>query len=483
MNLAVVILAAGQGTRMKSKLPKMLHEVAGRPLLGHVIERAKELGPERIVVVTGHGADAIETHFKDAGVIFARQLEQLGTAHAFLCAQSALEGHDGDVFVLYGDTPLMTSDTLRGALEAHRVGGVNKNGAGMTVITGVLDDATGYGRIVRDERGDVQRIVEQKAASEDEQRIREWNSGMYVFDASAFALAADIGNDNAANEYYLTDILAAYRQRGSSVVAFQAESSQLEGCNDRVQLAKADKILRDRIRERWMRAGVTMRDPSSTYIDDTVNIEPDVILEPGVMLTGSTFIASGSVICAYSIIQDARLEGAVRIKAHSVLEGAVLKTGVEAGPFARLRKGTVLESGVHVGNFVEIKNSHLQPGAKAGHLAYIGDATVGREVNFSAGAITANFDGLNKHRTTIGDGAFIGTNATLIAPMTVADGGFVAAGSTISKNVPEAALAVARSEQKTLEGWSERYWTKKLEGANTDKLPVIRRWLERRITK
>jgi bifunctional UDP-N-acetylglucosamine pyrophosphorylase / glucosamine-1-phosphate N-acetyltransferase len=478
VSLAVVILAAGQGTRMKSQLPKMLHEAAGRPLLGHVIERAKELEPKRVVVITGHGADAIEAHFANAGVTFARQLEQLGTAHAFLCAQDALQGHTGDIFVLYGDTPLMTSDTLRGALEAHRT-----QRAGMTVITGVLEDATGYGRIVRDEQGAVQRIVEQKAASEEEKRIQEWNSGMYVFDSSAFDLAANIGNNNPANEYYLTDILAAYRAQGSSIVAFQAASSELEGCNDRVQLAKADKILRDRIRERHMRGGVTLRDPNSTYIDDTVTLEPDVILEPGVILTGSTFIASGSVICAYSVIQDSKLEGAVRIKAHSVLEGAVLKKGVQAGPFVRLRKGTVLEADVHIGNFVEIKNSQLLEGAKAGHLAYIGDATVGREVNFSAGSITANFDGLDKHRTQIGDGAFIGTNATLIAPLDVAEGAFVAAGSTISKDVPEAALAVARGDQKTLEGWSERYWTKKLETAKPDKLPVIRRWLERRMPK
>jgi bifunctional UDP-N-acetylglucosamine pyrophosphorylase / glucosamine-1-phosphate N-acetyltransferase len=472
VNLAVVILAAGQGTRMKSSLPKMLHQAAGRPLLGHVIERAKELLPQRIVVITGHGAEKIEAHFASEPVVFARQLEQLGTAHAFLCAKEALEGHTGDVFVLYGDTPLMTQETLTAALEAHR-----SAKAGMTVITGVLDDATGYGRIVRDEHGQVQRIVEQKAATEAEKQIKEWNSGMYIFDSSALTLTAQIGNQNAAKEYYLTDILELYRQVGKPVLAKIAASSELEGSNDRVQLAAADKVLRDRIRVRHMKAGVTLRDPATTYIDDTVQIENDVILEPGVVLQGSTSIATGSHIGAYSVVKDCEFRGAVMVKPHSVLEGAVLFNQVQVGPFARLRAGTVLESGVHVGNFVEIKNSYLSQDSKAGHLAYIGDAKVGREVNFSAGAITANFDGVDKHHTDIGDAAFIGTNVTLVAPVSIATGAFVAAGSTITTDLPEGALGVTRATQKTLDGWAVKYWTRKLETAKPNKLPHIRNWL------
>ncbi len=472
MSLAVVILAAGQGTRMKSSLPKMLHQAAGRPLLGHVIERAKELEPDKIVIITGHGADQIENHFASEPVVFARQTEQLGTAHAFLCAKEALSGFAGDVFVLYGDTPLMTLETLQNALEAHR-----SAKAGMTVITGILEDATGYGRIVRDGSGEVVRIVEQKAASDSEKTIKEWNSGMYVFDSSAFVLAAQIGNSNAAKEYYLTDILELYRQNHKPVVAKVTASSELEGSNDRVQLAAADKTLRDRIRIRHMKNGVTMRDPNTIYIDDTVSIANDVILEQGVTLTGNTSIATGSQIGAYSIIHDCQLEEAVIVKPHSVLEGARLAIGSDVGPFARIRPGTVLEAGVHVGNFVEIKNSHLMADAKAGHLAYIGDATVGREVNFSAGAITANYDGVDKHRTTILDGAFIGTNATLVAPVTIEQGAFVAAGSTITTDVPEGALGVTRASQKILEGWSVKYWTKKLETAKSTKLPVIRNWL------
>ncbi len=475
MSLAVVILAAGQGTRMKSSLPKMLHQAAGRPLLGHVIERAKELEPSKIVIITGHGAEQIEAHFATEPVVFARQNEQLGTAHAFLCAQTALKGHDGDVFVLYGDTPLMTLETLKTALEAHRTAK-----AGMTVITGVLEDATGYGRIVRDDRGEVIRIVEQKAATKTEQAITEWNSGMYIFDSSAFGLAAQIGNANTAKEYYLTDILEMYRNHKKPVLAQIAASSELEGSNDRVQLSAADKTLRDRIRIKHMKNGVTLRDPSTIYIDDTVQISNDVILEPGVILNGNTSIATGSVIGAYSIISDCQLLGAVHIKPHSVLEGAVVKHGSDVGPFARLRSGTILEQGVHVGNFVEIKNSHLLEGAKAGHLAYIGDANIGREVNFSAGAITANYDGLDKFRTVIKDGAFIGTNVTLVAPVTIHQGAFIAAGSTITTDIPEGALGVTRANQKILEGWAVKYWSKKLETAKTSKLPIIRTWLEKR---
>ena len=473
--LAVVILAAGQGTRMKSDLPKMLHEAAGRPLLGHVIKRAQELEPERIVVITGHGADAIETHFKDAHLTFSRQAEQLGTAHAFLCAASALEGHTGEVMVLYGDTPLMRLETLQAALAAHRAAH-----AGMTVITGILPDATGYGRIVRDASGEVVRIVEQKAASIAERQLTEWNSGMYIFDSSAAQLARSIGNDNAAHEYYLTDILERYRALGKPVVAFKADSSELEGCNDRVQLAAADRTLRLRTCETLMRGGVTLRDPATTFVDGTVRIEPDVILEPGVILRGVTTVGRGSVIGAYSLITDCHLAADVLVKPHSVLEGAVLDRGAQVGPFARIRAGSKLGENVHVGNFVEIKNSTLLEGAKAGHLAYIGDADVGREVNFSAGAITANYDGVHKHRTVIHDGAFIGTNATLVAPVTIHQGAFVAAGSTMTTDLPEGALGVTRAPQKTVPDWSERYWTKKLVGAEPNKNPVIQSWLEAR---
>jgi bifunctional UDP-N-acetylglucosamine pyrophosphorylase / glucosamine-1-phosphate N-acetyltransferase len=474
--LAVVILAAGQGTRMKSKTPKMLHRVAGRPLLEHVINAAKALAPTKIVVVTGHGAEEIEAHFAKAGVIFARQFEQLGTAHAFRMAEPALEGFNGEIMVLYGDTPLMRSKTLRGALELHRA-----NGAGMTVITSELDNPRGYGRILRDANGEVYRIVEHKSATEAQKLIKEWNSGMYVFSSKAFSLAASIANNNSAKEFYLTDILEKYRAAGDKALAFKiGDAAELEGANDRVQLAQADLVLRNRIRDHWMREGVTLRDPSSIYIDDTVTLEPDVILEPGVILTGQTTIGRDSIIGAYSVISDSMLANNVQVKPHSVLENATMHSGSDAGPFARLRGGAILEQNAHVGNFVEIKNSRLERGAKAGHLAYLGDARVGAEANIGAGTITANYDGVNKHHTDIGAGVFIGSNSTIIAPRVIADGAFVAGGSTITDDVPEGAIAIARGKQRTIEGWAEKYWRDAIALAKPGKLMVLRVWLEKR---
>jgi bifunctional UDP-N-acetylglucosamine pyrophosphorylase / glucosamine-1-phosphate N-acetyltransferase len=472
--LAVVILAAGQGTRMKSQLPKMLHEVAGRPLLEHVINAAKALGPQQIVVVTGHGADQIEDHFAKAGVVFARQHEQLGTAHAFRMAQPALEDFDGEIVVLYGDTPLMRAQTLRGALELHR-----SNQAGMTVITSELENPKGYGRILRDANGEVVRIVEHKSATEAQKLIKEWNSGMYVFSSKAFTLAAKIGDDNSAKEFYLTDILEKYRQVGDKALAYKiADAAELEGANDRVQLAQADTVLRNRIREHWMREGVTLRDPNSIYIDDTVTLEPDVIIEPGVILKGQTSIARDSIVGAYSVISDSMLANNVTVKPHTVLENVTMHSGSDAGPFARLRGGAILERDVHVGNFVEIKNSRLEQGAKAGHLAYLGDARIGAESNIGAGTITANYDGINKHHTDIGRGVFIGSNSTIIAPRVIGDGAFVAGGSTISDDIPEGAIAIARGKQRNIEGWAEKYWRKALELVKPGKMKVIRVWLE-----
>ncbi len=474
--LAVVILAAGQGTRMKSQLPKMLHEVAGRPLLEHVINAAKALGPEKIVVVTGHGADQIEHHFAKAGVVFARQHEQLGTAHAFRMAQPALEDFDGEIVVLYGDTPLMRAQTLRGALEFHR-----QKQAGMTVITSELENPKGYGRILRDANGEVVRIVEHKSATEAQKLIKEWNSGMYVFSNKAFTLASSIGSENTAKEFYLTDILEKYRQAGDKALAYKiSDAAELEGANDRVQLAQADTVLRNRIREHWMIEGVTLRDPASIYIDDTVMLEPDVIIEPGVILKGQTSIARDSIVGAYSVISDSILASNVSVKPHTILENVTMHQGSDAGPFARLRGGAILERDVHVGNFVEIKNSRLEQGAKAGHLAYLGDARIGAESNIGAGTITANYDGINKHHTDIGKGVFIGSNSTIIAPRVIGDGAFVAGGSTISDDVPDGAIAIARGRQRTIEGWAEKYWRKALELVKPGKMKVIRAWLERK---
>lgn len=475
--LDVVILAAGAGTRMRSTLPKMLHEVCGRPMVAWAVKTARDLDARDIVVVTGHGAAQVEAALASSGVRFVRQDQQLGTGHAFLLGAAELQG-DADVLVLYGDSPMLSVETL----NAMRVAHLQQHNA-LTVLSSELPDASGYGRIVRGEGGQVLRIVEQKAASPAELRLTEFNSGVYLMDARAPELAARIGNDNAAGEYYLTDLLALYREQGAAVAAYCIpDPSEVMGANDRVQLAELARLMQRRINERHMRAGVTLRDPATSYIEDTVTIAPDVVIEPGVVLRGSTEIASGVVVGAYSHLSDSRLAAQVQIKPHSVLEGAVVGAASDVGPFARLRPGAVLEEGVHVGNFVEVKNSRLASGVKAGHLAYLGDASIGAESNIGAGTIIANFDGLNKHRTEIGAGVFVGSNATLIAPLTLGDAAFIAGGSTVSAEVPQGAMAVSRSVQRNVEGWSLRYWRKlaaRSEGQLARKLPWLASWLSR----
>ncbi|TSA84644.1 UDP-N-acetylglucosamine diphosphorylase/glucosamine-1-phosphate N-acetyltransferase [Deinococcus detaillensis] len=471
--LDVVVLAAGAGTRMRSALPKMLHEVCGRPMVAWAVKAARDVGARDIVVVTGHGADQVEAALAGPEVRFARQGEQLGTGHAFLLGAAKLRG-DADVLVLYGDSPMLSVKTLNALRRVH----LEEQNA-LTVLTSRLADATGYGRIVRGESGDVERIVEQKAATPEELRLTEFNSGVYLMDARAPELAAQIGNDNAAQEYYLTDLLALYHQQGARVAAYCIpDPSEVMGANDRVQLAELARLMQRRINERHMRAGVTLRDPATAYIEDAVTIAPDVILEPGVVLRGQTDIGTGAVVGAYSSLTDTQLSARVQIRPHSVLEGARVGEGSDVGPFARLRAGAVLDTGVHIGNFVEVKNSHLAAGVKAGHLAYLGDASIGAESNIGAGTITANFDGVNKHRTQIGAGVFIGSNATLIAPVTLGDAAFVAGGSTVNADVPEGAMAVGRGTQRNIGGWSLRYW-KRMERQVAQKLPWLSAWLSR----
>ncbi|BDP42432.1 bifunctional protein GlmU [Deinococcus aetherius] len=472
--LDVVILAAGQGTRMRSALPKVLHPVAGRPMVAWAVKAAQELGARNVIVVTGHGAGQVEAALKDSGVHFARQDRQLGTGHAFLCGAAALPGDGADILVLYGDTPLLRTETLRALLADHRAGE-----SAFTILTGELPDATGYGRIIRDASGDVERIVEEKAATPQQKAVREFNSGVYLMDGRAPDLARRITNTNAAGEYYLTDLLELYRREGARVRAFRLQDpDEVTGANDRTGLAQAEAILRRRINMAHMRAGVTLQDPDTTRIEDTVTLGRDVTVEPGVILRGETQVADGVTLGAYSVVTDSVLGAGVVVKPHSVLEGARVGEGSDVGPFARLRPGTVLGKDVHVGNFVETKNAHLDEGVKAGHLAYLGDVTVGAETNIGAGTIVANFDGVNKHQTRVGAGVFIGSNSTLIAPRVVGDAAFVAAGSTLHEDVPDGALAVARGKQRTLEGWSRRYWGGMREKVG-EKLPWLAGWLER----
>ena len=471
--LDVVILAAGQGTRMKSAVPKVLHPVAGRPMVAWAVKAAQEVGARQVVVVTGHGADQVEAALNGSGVMFARQEKQLGTGHAFLCGLDALTDHQGaDVLVLYGDTPLLRLETLRALLDDHR-----ERDSAFTILTGELPDASGYGRIIRDRQGNVERIVEHKDASALERTVREFNSGVYLLDSRATDLAHRITNNNASGEYYLTDLLGLYRAQEAEVHAFKlVDPGEVIGANDRTGLAEAEGIIRQRITTDHMRAGVTIHMPETVYIEDTVTLGRDVTLEPGVILRGQTSLADDVTVGAYAVISDSILEAGAVVKPHSVLEGARVGPGSDVGPFARLRPGTVLGAGVHIGNFVETKNAQLAAGVKAGHLAYLGDVTIGEETNVGAGTIVANYDGVNKHRTSVGAGVFIGSNSTLIAPRTVGDAAFIAAGSAVHDDVPEGAMAVARGKQRTIEGWSRRYWGGLREQVNR-KLPWLAAWL------
>ncbi len=452
MKHAVVILAAGKGTRMKSRLPKVLHPLLGRPMLAYVVEAAVKSGAERVVVVVGHGAEMVKAALDSAPVTFVEQKEQLGTAHALLAAKEALSDFSGAVLVTSGDTPLLSAETLK-----RLAGTLERQGGGMVLLALKLDDPFGYGRVVRDARGQVARIVEEKDASPEERQIQEVNSGVYAFDPEVWTLLPRVRNDNRAGEYYLPDLVALYREAQKPVGVLVAEDeSELLGVNTRAQLAEVEGVLLARLRRKWMEAGVRMHLPETIYLEPTVELAPDVVLEPGVILAGQTRVGEGARIGAYSVVRDSELAPGAEVRPHSVLEGARLAEGAVAGPFARLRPGAELAEGAFVGNFVEVKKSRLGPGVKAGHLAYLGDAEVGAGTNVGAGVITANYDGENKHPTHVGEKVFIGSNSVLIAPVRIGDGAFVAGGSAINQDVPEGALAIARARQRNVEGWAKR---------------------------
>lgn len=449
MEHSVVILAAGLGTRMRSKVPKVLHPLLGRPMLRYPVEAARQSGARETVVVVGHGAERVMEALADQGVRFAHQKEPLGTAHALAAAKPALQNFTGALLVTSGDTPLISKRTLHRLKEA-----LGAQGRGMIVLTMKKDDPYGYGRIVRGADGRVARIVEEKDASPEERAITEVNTGVYAFDARVWDLLAKVKNDNRAGEYYLTDLVARYLEAGLPVGALMAEDQEeLIGVNTRAQLAEVERVLLDRLRAGWMERGVRMILPETIYLEPEVELAADVVLEPGVMLKGTTKIAEGARIGAYSVVENSVVGAGAEVRPHSVLEGARLEAGAVVGPLARLRPGAVLEEGAFVGNFVEVKNSVLGPGTKAGHLAYLGDATVGAGSNIGAGVITANYDGKKKHPTRIGQQAFVGSNSVLIAPVNIGDHAFVAGGSAITKDVPEGALAIGRGQQRIIEGW------------------------------
>jgi bifunctional UDP-N-acetylglucosamine pyrophosphorylase/glucosamine-1-phosphate N-acetyltransferase len=449
----VVVLAAGQGTRMKSSLPKVLHKISGRALIDYVLRTAEVVAPASTTVVVGHRAEAVRGHLSGRpDVQFAVQEPQLGTAHALQQTETALANRTGTLVLLSGDVPLLSADTLRQLVATHR--GAK---AAATVVTATVDRPYGYGRIVRT-KGRIARIVEERDASPVERQIREINSGIYAFDLEPlFESLRGVASQNAQGEYYLTDLIAIYRRRKLTVETLLVDNSQdIRGINSRTELAEVSSLLRQKKNEEVMAAGVTLVDPAATYIDPDVEIGPDTVIHPGVVLEGQTRIGSACEIRAHVRITDSTLGDRVTVNNFCVIVGSQVAGGASIGPFAHLRPQSMVGEEAKVGNFVELKKTSMGPGSKANHLAYLGDARIGAHVNVGAGTITCNYDGTKKHETVIEDGAFIGSDTQLIAPVTVGKGAYVAAGSSITTDVPPGALGIARGRQANVEGWVER---------------------------
>lgn len=446
-----VVLAAGQGKRMKSKLYKVLHPVCGKPMVGHVVDALRHINTEQTVVVVGHGADAVRAYFGDK-VAYALQSEQLGTGHAVLQAKELLGDLDGTTVVVYGDTPLIKGETMAAMIEAHE-----RSGAAVTMLTALFDDPTGLGRIIRGEGGRVERIVEQKDCTPQEAAVNEINAGTYVFsNRKLFAALAQVKNDNAQQEYYLTDVIGILRDQGEGVEAYCTnDPDESLGVNDRVALSDAERLMRARINRSHMVNGVTIIDPASTYIEAGVEIGADTVVHPGSVLRGRTAIGEDCVIGPGADIVDSTVGNGAVVK-HSVLQEAVVGASSSVGPFAYLRPGAKLGEDVKIGDFVEIKNATLGDGSKVSHLAYVGDAVIGKNVNFGCGAITVNYDGFNKQLTEVEDDAFVGSNVNLIAPVKIGKGAYVVAGSTITHDVPEGDLAIARERQTNKPGYADK---------------------------
>ncbi|MBL8144654.1 MAG: bifunctional UDP-N-acetylglucosamine diphosphorylase/glucosamine-1-phosphate N-acetyltransferase GlmU [Acidobacteria bacterium] len=450
-DIHVVILAAGKGTRMKAARPKVLHPLGGMPLIEHVVTTARALGPASMTLVIGHQGDEVKAALaRQPGLGFVVQEPQLGTGHALLVAEPVLAGTAGVVLLLYGDVPLLTAATAR-ALIAHHL----QRQAAATVLTARTERPTGYGRIVRGSDGRITRIVEERDASADERRITEINSGVYVFDLPAvFETLHRIGSRNAQGEYYLTDIVQANCATGRVVeTVCVTDFTEIRGVNSQLELAELGAELRDRRARAVMAAGVTVIDPGSTWIGVDVEIGADTILYPNTWIAGRTRIGRNCEIQSGSRLVDVEIGNDVLVRQHTVIEQSRVGAGAKLGPFTHLRPDSDVGNHAHVGNFVELKKTVLGEGAKANHLAYLGDATVGARANIGAGTITCNYDGVHKHQTTIGEGAFIGSDSQLVAPVSVGDGAYVAAGSTITQPVPPGALGISRTPQTNKDGW------------------------------
>jgi bifunctional UDP-N-acetylglucosamine pyrophosphorylase/glucosamine-1-phosphate N-acetyltransferase len=451
---SVVILAAGKATRFKSEHSKMLHQLAGYPLGEYILRAARGANPDQVFMIIGHEGEQVRKTFERPGLVFVEQKEQMGTGHALKVARSELERCSSPTLVaLVGDAPLLRPETLRALVDAHA-----KARADCTVLSTRLDNPSGYGRIVRAARGRVRSIVEEKIATPAQRKIREINSGILCFSrAKLLENLERLSADNAQREYLLTDLIEIFNRRRLKVMAFPVENAQeVLGVNDRVEMARIEKILRRRKCEALMRDGVTIFNPETTTIDPDVEVGRDTIIETGVSLLGRTRVGSACRIQPYSTIIDSSLGERVLVRPSCVISASEIASDTILGPFAHLREGAVIEPTARIGNFVEVKKSRVGKGSKAMHLTYLGDATLGERVNIGAGTITCNYDGLKKNPTSIGDGVFIGSGNMLVAPVRIGEGSYTAAGSTITEDVPPQSLAIARSRQVTKEGWVKK---------------------------
>jgi len=447
MGLSAVILAAGQGTRMRSALPKVLHRIAGKPLVQHVIDTTRDLGCQDIHLVYGHGGEQVKHSITGNDITWIQQQEQLGTGHAVLQAMPGLGASD-TILILYGDVPLIKKTTLENLINC-------KPKKGIALLTVNLQDPAGYGRIVRDGNGEVSAIVEHKDADPETLQITEGNTGiMAVAGADLNEWLGNLGNDNSQGEYYLTDIIAMARDSGRSVAAVMAEDElEVEGVNNRQQLAKLERHYQKYQADNLMEQGVTLYDPARLDVRGDVNVEQDVTIDINVILKGTVSIGTGSYIGANSILKNCSLGNNVHIKANTVIEGAIIGDDSSVGPFARVRPDTELKQDVHIGNFVEVKKSVINKGSKAGHLSYIGDTEIGTKVNVGAGTITCNYDGANKYKTIIEDDVFVGSDTQLVAPVKVGKGATIGAGTTVTGDVSGGALVISRTRQREVLNW------------------------------
>jgi bifunctional UDP-N-acetylglucosamine pyrophosphorylase/glucosamine-1-phosphate N-acetyltransferase len=451
--IGIILLAAGQGTRMKSSVPKVLHALGGKPLFLYPLAIAQRLRPSKIVIVIGHGAESVQRSYPGTDVSWVVQEQQLGTGHAVRCAKKSFDTFSGDILILSGDVPLITQTTLEYMIGKHR-----HQQAALTLMTAHLDFPTGYGRILRDSDGAITAIVEERDASERDKQIQEVNAGVYIASADfLFAALERVKNRNQQREYYLPDIVTIGLAQNQKVATFRVDDPhEMRGINTREELAAMEKTLRERINGKWMESGVTLKDPQTTYIEEGVTIGKDTVIGPNTHLRGRTTIGERCQIDGSAFLTDTELEDEVHLLFSVVMTSSRVASGAIVGPFAHLRPGTALGRNVHIGNFVEAKQATIGDGTKANHLTYLGDCTIGRETNIGAGTITCNYDGFKKYRTTIGDRVQVGSDSTLIAPVSLGDDVYVATATTIRHDVPAGALVYNERDERVRDGWTER---------------------------